>query len=673
MSQHTRTRTFTLAALLLAASCITALYSKTSPAFPSTVFAAAAAGDIGGMTVAGNYGYIADAVGLKVLDLSMASLPQMVGLLMTTTEARGLAVSGDYVYLCTNYNSVGLTVVDVSDKTKPTIKAQLFTSSGASAIALNTAGTRAYLGGFFTSASKLQIVDVSNPLAPVAQGAVTLPSSPQDVIAQGNYVYCAMGSGGLTIIDVSNPAAPSLVVSSTLGGLTVSRLAYLTTDLGPTLVAPTGAGLKIINVTTPASPVVAATAYAATAFLDVVSTGAATILASNSTADNAITVTLQAINLATVGSSPPVTSSLSTAGRGNRISYHSTTKLALFTTTGSDASLSVVDATSTLTRLAKFPRYSSAMFCDARSGETIQLVGANQQNNFGGNKNAIFWVDWSNPYRPVVLSQFTQGDLMTAVALSDNGRFGLVGIGGTVKIVDLSAPALAGQLGALTGAWSGTGTVQDIKVRNNIAYVAANYEGLRIIDLSADGKTPKLLGSIGVVAPGPSPGILGLASSVELVGNYAYVTSAAPTAPKLYTIDISNPASPSLVSTSGALPAPATSVFNQGNKLYVSCASTVSGNGLTIFDISAPASPVKGVSLSTPGYARKVSGIGTLIYIASDTAGIVMVDCSNPAAPVMVNGVKTASYCRDVKSSGNLVFYSDDAALAGAVLISPAP
>jgi hypothetical protein len=53
----------------------------------------------------------------------------------------------------------------------------------------------------------LQIIDVSNPSAPVRRGGYDTSGNALDVCVSGDLAYVADGYG-LQIIDVSNPAAP---------------------------------------------------------------------------------------------------------------------------------------------------------------------------------------------------------------------------------------------------------------------------------------------------------------------------------------------------------------------------------------------------------------------------------------------------------------------------------
>ena len=74
-------------------------------------------------------------------------------------------------------------------------------------------GNYAYVASAGSNA--LEIVDVSNPAAPVHKGSLSngaggaLLNEPASVVVAGNYAYVASaGSNALEIVDVSNPAAP---------------------------------------------------------------------------------------------------------------------------------------------------------------------------------------------------------------------------------------------------------------------------------------------------------------------------------------------------------------------------------------------------------------------------------------------------------------------------------
>jgi hypothetical protein len=107
----------------------------------------------------------------------------------------------------------------------------------------NTAYVADLMGG-------LQIIDVSNPVAPTLLANFGMSGVARGVAVLDNMAYVAMGNSGLQIINVTNPAAlVNLGSFNTVGDATTVALSGTTA-----YVADSGAGLQIINVTNPAAP-----------------------------------------------------------------------------------------------------------------------------------------------------------------------------------------------------------------------------------------------------------------------------------------------------------------------------------------------------------------------------------------------------------------------------------
>jgi hypothetical protein len=98
--------------------------------------------------------------------------------------------------------------------------------------------------------SGLQILDISNPVAPAILGGIDTPSFATAVAVSGNYAYVADGSTGLIAIDVSVPASPVIAgIAPTPGGAfdvkVVGHLAH---------VAAYFSGLQIVDISDPTLP-----------------------------------------------------------------------------------------------------------------------------------------------------------------------------------------------------------------------------------------------------------------------------------------------------------------------------------------------------------------------------------------------------------------------------------
>ena len=605
-------------------------------------------GAVNDMVIVGAYGYVADSVGLRIVDLSTPSNPHVVSTLTTGTKASGVAVVGQYAYLVTAYNSTALCVVDISDKANPRVVASQFTSSGGSSIAVKSSGgtTLAFIGGYFAGKGNgLQVVDISNPLAPSALGFAKLNSSPQALVVTDRYAYLAMGSAGVQVIDISNPNFPALGAVFTGAG-NASRLAFLQTSSGAMLAIPTSTGLKLVNVSNPSIPQLVGSALPTTMVYDAVVTNSGQLAIATGYPSNGMS--LLDVSLPT---SPRLLSTLRTDGVGSRICPGGS--LTLFATSSSGAALNVVDSQS-LTRLGGISIVSTAIAI-AVSGSTA-IVGTNTQNQVSGNRSTFFWTNNLNPKKPAITGSLSQSGVFNCLAFSETGQWALVGSnnGSELQVIDVATQTSIGRVTLPWGSYIG-----DIRVRGNLAYIAAGITGLVIVDLGLNGHAPGIIGTVDTS---------GVARGVEVAGQYAYV---ADDSKGLQVVNITNPQAPSLLGAPIPTSSPAQDVRVQGQYLYLAMAGFGTSNGLMVFDVSNPAAPYSVATLLTSGYASKLDVTGTLVYVASGSAGLNIIDVSNPRQPVVAKILKTFSNCNDVKAVGGLVYVSDDAAVQATVSISP--
>lgn len=114
-----------------------------------------------------------------------------------------VVVSGNYAYLSAGTNFV---VLDVTDPINPRLVSSSTIPHGQYSVGLRVAGNYAYLtfGG-----ENLQVVDISNPAAPVFLGSTPYNFGwAENVFVSGKYAYTAKANGGFFVIDISNPNAP---------------------------------------------------------------------------------------------------------------------------------------------------------------------------------------------------------------------------------------------------------------------------------------------------------------------------------------------------------------------------------------------------------------------------------------------------------------------------------
>jgi hypothetical protein len=169
-----------------------------------------------------------------------------------------------------SYNSFALEIIDVSNPTAPVHTGSI--SHGGSSGALLLSPTSVYVSGnhaYVTSSdsSALEIIDVSNPAAPVHKGSIVdgaggaLLALPKSVCVSGNYAYVtSIITHGLEIIDVSNPAAPvhtgSIDVRDEGGELLgTPNSVHVIGNYAYIASGYPGNALEIVDVSNPANPV----------------------------------------------------------------------------------------------------------------------------------------------------------------------------------------------------------------------------------------------------------------------------------------------------------------------------------------------------------------------------------------------------------------------------------
>ncbi|MFA7256194.1 MAG: S8 family serine peptidase, partial [Kiritimatiellales bacterium] len=171
--------------------------------------------------------------------------------------------------------------------------------------------------------------------------------------------------------------------------------------------------------------------------------------------------------------------------------------------------------------------------------------------------------------------------------------------------------ALSSSLGSFTTA----GSVANVVVEGNYAYLADGGNGLVILNIS-NSQNPVLVGSVDTA---------GTAMDVAVSNGYAYVADGAN---GLVVVAVSNPALPWIegsYNTAGT----AKGIAAQSNWVYL--ADGTSGK-VEVFDVSTPASPQVGTPLVRMMSMNDVFMRGDSAYVAA-LANVLRLDISNPSAP----------------------------------------
>lgn len=245
-----------------------------------------------GLSVNGDYLYIANDGALVIVDLSDTAAPQSVASLAIDGEVTAVAVRSDLAYVAAG--SGGLVIVDISEPTAPQIISQLAVDDYAYDVMLSQDGGRAYLSN---GGAGFKVVDVSNPsnavllgsydtsgvvysaalssdgrkayladrfgvvilslddeVNPALLGSVNLPGDSRAIKLSddGESAYIAAGFAGIQVVDVSFSFEPTRLAS-----IATNNYAYdldLSADNAVAYVAAGDGGLQIIDIVSPTTP-----------------------------------------------------------------------------------------------------------------------------------------------------------------------------------------------------------------------------------------------------------------------------------------------------------------------------------------------------------------------------------------------------------------------------------
>lgn len=250
--------------------------------------------------------------------------------------------------------------------------------------------------------------------------------------------------------------------------------------------------------------------------------------------------------------------------------------------------------------------------------------------------------DVSNPRNPTIIARYLIGDSATEISISGSMLYMASWVSG-LYILDISNPASPTLLGRFNPPglfrWyppyyfkAGTG----LYVLGTTAYMSAGTGGLYIIDVS-NPASPTLLGSYNAY-PGSAEGVyvLGGTAYLTIRSLYPYYINAPESWTGLLVIDVSNPATPILLG-SYSMPENAIKVQVSGTIAYVTEQGKRSDgwNGLTIIDVSNSASPQL-LGNFNMGTAQGIYISGKTAYVAGGSGGLMIIDVSNPASPKLL-------------------------------------
>jgi len=474
-----------------------------NPQAPAVVGHLDANNGVSGVVVSGSYAYITTGSGLEIIDVSTPSAPVRVRT-VAVPGANAVAVAGNYAYAT---SQLGLTVVDIS------IPANAGIVGGVDIPGINgsitVSGDYAYVGDSFSpsgTGDDLQVVDVSDPSAPVVVDIV--PTKSLEVSVVGGFLY-QVGGTGFRTYDLSNPALPELLgnintPAGANGGAVSGGLAYIATY----------SGLQVIDLTNPASVVPLGTAELPGGLNNFPSFSGIAVSGGLAYVSGGLYFTV--LDVSTPGA-PVVLGGLGSEGDSFGDFAQSMNLVYVI----KDDTLNVVDVANPASpsvigkiELPDADRFSKM----AISGSVACVTGS----------TGLCVIDLSSQASPAIIGHLDLPSIPLDVDIAGDYAYVVEGFAG-LQIVDMTTPASPAVVGSLATQFSPSLVV----VAGNHAYVSGGYV-FATVDVSAPAQ-PILLGSISL--PGD-------ARSLAVGDGLAYV---ADNFAGLQILDVSNPLAPSIV------------------------------------------------------------------------------------------------------------------------------
>jgi hypothetical protein len=187
--------------------------------------------------------------GLNKIDVQNVTAPIPMASLDSPLSADDVAVSSDTHYTYMLDRKKGLRVFNSLTPQYPLLHGYLENvAPETQATGMCVSGNYAYIS---YNTGKIKVVDVSNPDTPVFTSSSVTMNSPQALTVSGNYLYIADGTSGLHVIDITDPLNPVDKGQTVTAGPALSVVVENTR----VYVSEGKSGLEIFDVSNPAAPV----------------------------------------------------------------------------------------------------------------------------------------------------------------------------------------------------------------------------------------------------------------------------------------------------------------------------------------------------------------------------------------------------------------------------------
>jgi len=225
--------------------------NSTAPSVTATV-------DIGGVcegvATSGTNAYVAaGSGGFKIFNIANPASPTQIAAIDSLRYCESVVISPPYAYIAAADRSH---IVNITNPAAPVYAGRIPVLAGGYHQYLNVRSGHAYICDFNAG---LQVVNVTNPASPVNAAFLATGLRTACILFDGNFGYVANGDSGMRLIDVSSIAAPKNVkLHDTPGRAAFVSFGAITIGSSPAghiYVADRSAGLRAVNVSNSIAPV----------------------------------------------------------------------------------------------------------------------------------------------------------------------------------------------------------------------------------------------------------------------------------------------------------------------------------------------------------------------------------------------------------------------------------
>jgi len=164
---------------------------------------------------------------------------------LSVPGAVAVDVSGPTAYIAAGTG--GLVVVDITDRSKPTVRTTL--QGLGTVIAVRALGQYVLLAD---STGFLRVVNVQNAAAPALAASLPIDGNPNSIAVRGTVAAVSAGAGGVSFVSIVAPASPSLISQFKTAAAAQGVDIDLTRNLAA--VAMGTSGLQILDIASLAAP-----------------------------------------------------------------------------------------------------------------------------------------------------------------------------------------------------------------------------------------------------------------------------------------------------------------------------------------------------------------------------------------------------------------------------------